>query len=324
MIRLRAGRWGPDDIGDLTGRTVIVTGSNSGIGFETALEFAAHGAHVVLACRDTAKADQAADRIVGAASQASVEVLQLDLSSLESTRKAAARFNAEHGRLDVLVNNAGVMASPFALTEDGFERQFATNHLGPFAFTGLLLNSLLTTQGSRVVTVSSALHRIGRLDFANLQGLNGGYSRWFAYANSKLANLEFTYELDRKLRAAGADTIAVAAHPGWARTNLASNGPAMGGSELRAKAGVLGAHLGQSPAGGAMPTLYAATAPDVTGGEYFGPGGPVELYGPPVRVRSTRRSYRIADAEQLWASSEELTGVHYDIGEPAGERMTVV
>lgn len=322
MIRWRAARWGPDDIGDLTGRTVIVTGANSGIGFETGLELAARGAHVVLACRDTAKAHQADDRIVGAAPQASLEALQLDLSSLESIRKAAARFNAEHGRLDVLINNAGVMATPFALTEDGFERQFATNHLGPFAFTGLLLNALLTTRASRVVTVSSALHRIGRLDFANLQGLAGGYNRWFAYANSKLANLEFTYELDRKLRAAGADTIAVGAHPGWARTNLASNGPAMGGSELRAKAGALAGHLGQSPTGGAMPTLYAATAPGVTGGEYFGPGGLAEQHGPPVRVRSSRRSHRVEDAADLWTASEELTGVHYAFGSPANEQPT--
>jgi NAD(P)-dependent dehydrogenase (short-subunit alcohol dehydrogenase family) len=313
MGRRRATRWGPDDIGDLTGKTMIVTGANSGIGFETAVELAAHGAHVVLACRNPVKGQSAGDRIVGASPGASVEVLPLDLSSQESVRQAAARFTAEHGRLDVLVNNAGVMGTPYYLTEDGFERQFATNHLGPFAFTGLLLDSLLTTPGSRVVTVSSALHRMGRLDFSNLQGLGGGHNRWFAYGNTKLANLAFTYELDRRLRAAGANTIAVAAHPGWAQSNLASNGPTMGGSAFRARAGTLAGHLGQSTAGGALPTLYAATEPGVVGGEYFGPGGLAEQYGPPVRVRSSRRSHREDDAARLWAASEELTGVHYPL-----------
>jgi NAD(P)-dependent dehydrogenase (short-subunit alcohol dehydrogenase family) len=337
MGRRRATRWGPDDIGDLTGKTMIVTGANSGIGFETAVELAAHGAHVVLACRNSVKGQSAGDRIVGASPGASVEVLPLDLSSQESVRRAATRFTAEHGRLDVLVNNAGVMGTPYYLTEDGFERQFATNHLGPFAFTGLLLDSLLTTPGSRVVTVSSALHRMGRLnlptrlgtptqappeagtptpprpDFSNLQGLGGGHNRWFAYGNTKLANLAFTYELDRRLRAAGANTIAVAAHPGWAQSNLASNGPTMGGSAFRARAGTLAGHLGQSTAGGALPTLYAAAEPGVAGGEYFGPGGLAEQYGPPVRVRSSRRSHREDDAARLWAASEELTGVHYPL-----------
>jgi NAD(P)-dependent dehydrogenase (short-subunit alcohol dehydrogenase family) len=317
MIRLRVPRWGPDDIGDLTGKTMIVTGANSGIGYETAVELAAHGAHVVLACRDLTRGQHAADRLVGATSRASVEVLQLDLASLESVRRAAGRFAAEHGRLDVLVNNAGVMGTPYHESEDGFEHQFATNHLGPFAFTGLLLDSLLTTPGSRVVTVSSMLHRIGRLHFDNLQGLNGEHNRWSAYANSKLANLVFTFELARRLRSAGAVTVAVAAHPGWARSSLASNGAVMGGSALRARAGALADHLGQSAAAGALPTLYAATARGVAGGEYFGPGGLAEQYGPPVRVRSGRRATRQDDAVRLWAASEELTGVHYDFGQSA-------
>ena len=198
----KAGRWGPDDIGDLTGTVALVTGANSGIGHETAVELAAHGAHVVLACRDRVKGHQAADHIVGNAAGASVELLVVDLASQSSVHAAARRFTDEHGRLDILVNNAGVMAAPFEFTEDGFERQFATNHLGPFALTGLLLDRMRTLPGSRIVTISSALHRLGHLDLASaerLQGLAGGHNRWLAYGNTKLANLLFTYELDRRL-----------------------------------------------------------------------------------------------------------------------------
>jgi NAD(P)-dependent dehydrogenase (short-subunit alcohol dehydrogenase family) len=312
----KAGRWGPDDIGDLTGTVALVTGANSGIGHETAVELAAHGTHVVLACRDRIKGLQAADHVVGNAAGASVELLVVDLASQSSVHEAARRFTDEHGRLDILVNNAGVMAAPFAFTNDGFERQFATNHLGPFALTGLLLDRMRTLPGSRIVTISSALHRLGHLDLASaerLQGLAGGHNRWLAYGNTKLANLLFTYELDRRLRAAGAAAIAVAAHPGWARTNLATTGPVMDASAVRARAGRLAGHLGQSAMAGALPTLYAATAPGVLGGQYFGPRGLAEQYGPPVRVGSNRRSHRPDDAARLWQLSEELTGVHYPL-----------
>ncbi|MGH9090220.1 MAG: oxidoreductase [Acidimicrobiales bacterium] len=311
-LRRRAA-WGPADIPDLTGRTAVVTGATSGIGYETAVELAAHGAHVVLACRDPARGRRAADHLVGAAPGASVEVLEVDLASQASVRAAAGRFLTGHARLDALVDNAGVMGSPFAVTEDGFERQFATNHLGPFALTGLLLDLLLTTSGSRVVTVSSAMHRLGRYRPDDPQSLAGGYDRWLAYANTKLANLLFTYELDRRLRAAGAGTVAVAAHPGWARTHLAAAGPTMGGSALRVRAGRLASRLGQSAAAGALPALFAATAPGVAGGDYYGPGGVAEQYGPPVKVRSSRRSHREDDAAALWAVSEELTGVRYGL-----------
>lgn len=313
----RSARWGPDDIGDLTGRTVVVTGATSGIGYEAAVELSAHGAHTVLACRDPSRARRAADQMVGATPSASVEVLEIDLADMASVRGAAERFRAEHARLDVLVNNAGVMGAPFAVTPDGFERQFATNHLGPFALTGLLLDMLLTTPGARVVTVSSLMHRIGRIRRNDPQRLTGRYHRWLAYADSKLANLLFTDELDRRLKAAGCDTRAVAAHPGWARTRLAANGPTLGGSHFRRRAGELAARLGQSPASGALPVLYAAVAGDVSGGDYFGPGGLAEQYGPPIRVRSSRRSHRRDDAARLWALSEELTGVRYDLG-PGG------
>ncbi|MGH9088756.1 MAG: oxidoreductase [Acidimicrobiales bacterium] len=317
---MAADRWGAEDIGDLTGRTALVTGANSGIGEATAAAMAVHGAHVVLACRDEGRALRTADRIVGRAPEATVEVLRLDLASQASVRDAAARLRDRHDRIDLLVNNAGVMATPFALSEDGFERQFATNHLGPFAFTGLVLDLLLTTMGSRVVTVSSWAHWIGALRLSSpeaLQQLGGGYQRWFAYANSKLANLLFTGELDRRLRAAGTTTLAVAAHPGTARTELSANGPLLGRSGARARLGRLTSGLGQSAAAGALPSLYAATASGVGGGEYFGPRWLGQQFGPPARVRSSARSHRVDDAARLWALSEELTGVVYALGDPS-------
>ena len=298
---MRVGRrgsgWGPDDIGDLTGWTVMVTGATSGLGYEASVELAAHGAHVVLACRNLHRARRAADRMVGYTPGASLEVLELDLSSLASVRAAAATFARRHDRLDVLVNNAGIMGTPYRLTEDGNELQFATNHLGHFALTGLVLDRLLTTTGARVVTVSSSGHRIGRLDFANLQLEHGGYTRWQAYGNAKLANLLFTFELDRRLRAAGADTRAVAVHPGWSRTNLTASGPALGGPAWLARAGrLVGRFGGQSAASGARPTLYAATEPGVAGGEFVGPSGLGQLYGVPTRVGAGRRARRLEDA----------------------------
>lgn len=311
--------WGPRDIPDLTGRTALVTGANSGIGFETAFELAAHGAYVVLACRDQGKGRAAADRIEALA-QGSVSVLTLDLASQSSVRRAAARFREEQDRLDVLVNNAGVMAVPRRLTEDGFELQLATNHLGHFALTGLLADLLVTTGGSRVVTVSSQLHRVGGLDFDDLQGEHH-YGRWKAYGQSKLANLLFAYELDRRLRRAGAGTLSVAAHPGWARTNLVGNGPVVGRSALRVRLGQLSGRLaGQPAAAGALPVLYAATAPDVEGGTYYGPAGPGQLFGSPTTVASDAASHRLEDATRLWEVSEELTRVAFDLG---GDRRPI-
>lgn len=310
--------WRAEDIGDLTGRTAVVTGANSGLGLATALELARRGAHVVLACRDADRGRRAADRVRSAAPDATPAVVHLDLAAQASVRAAAAELHHRLDRLDVLVDNAGVMATPFALTEDGFERQFATNHLGPFALTGLLLDLLLTTSGSRVVTVSSAAHRMGALRLGSadgLQGLGGTYHPWLAYANTKLANLLFTAELERRLRAAGAATLAVAAHPGVARTELTANGPLLGAAGWRARAGRLSAHFGRSAEAGALPTLYAATAPGVAGGALYGPGGPFEQFGPPARVEPSRHATRADDAARLWALSEELTGVTYALGE---------
>jgi NAD(P)-dependent dehydrogenase (short-subunit alcohol dehydrogenase family) len=307
-------RWGAKDIGDLTGRVALVTGANSGLGFVTAHQLAIHGAHVVLACRNTDKATEAVDRITKANPEASLEILPLDLADLVSVRRAAEDFTARHRRLDVLVNNAGIMGSPYRVTADGLELQYASNHFGHFALTGRLLDLLLTTSGSRVVSVSSQLHRLATVDLDDPRGERPA-NPWVTYGRSKLANLWFTYELDRRLRAAGASTMAVAAHPGWSRSNLSVGGPVMGAGPRRARFGRVTVLLGQSASTGALPTLYAATAPGVQGGQYFGPSHLVQLFGPPKLVRSNRASRKAPDAARFFEISEELTEVHYDLVE---------
>lgn len=303
--------WTTADIPSLAGKTILVTGANSGLGYETALAFAAKGAHVVLACRDQAKGRAAEAAIRGAHPAASTSLLALDLASLADIRRAADAVRAAHPRLDLLVNNAGVMALPYRRTADGFEMQIGTNHLGHFALTGLLLDSLLATPGARVVTVSSGFHRLGKIRFDDLQS-ERSYSKWPAYGQSKVANLLFAYELQRKLAAKGVDTISVAAHPGYAATNLQTVGPRMEGSALVAWISELGNKLfAQSAAAGALPSLYAATMPDVRGGDYFGPNGLGEMWGTPKKCESNAHSRDAAVAAQLWSMSEALTGVRY-------------
>ena len=296
-------RWTEADVPDQSGRLAIVTGANSGIGYEAAAALARRGAAVILACRNTATAGAAADRMGGSAT-----VEQLDLSSLSSVRDFAERIHANHPKVDLLVNNAGVMWTPRTTTAEGFELQFGTNHLGHFALTGLLLDLLLPVAGSRVVTVSSYAHKTGRIHFDDLQ-LERGYGRHRAYAQSKLANLMFTYELQRRLSAAGAPTIAVAAHPGTAHTELTKNSP----GPLHALNKALGRVVAQTAAMGALPTLRAATDPNVRGGEYYGPSGIGEQHGPPKLVTSTRRSNDTADQQRLWDISEKLTGVTFPV-----------
>jgi NAD(P)-dependent dehydrogenase (short-subunit alcohol dehydrogenase family) len=303
--------WSPDDIGDLTGRVALVTGANSGIGFETARALAEHGAHVVMACRDPEKARRAADELENDLDRSSLELLTLDLSDLVSVRHATAQFLAEHARLDLLINNAGVMATPYRQTADGFELQMATNHLGHFAFTGLLLDRLLTSGRARVVTVSSQMHRAGHLDLEDVAGVNIA-NTWVHYGSSKLANLLFTSELSRRLVAHGEPTMAVAAHPGWTRSNLMGAGAALGPGQVRAKAGRSFGHLfGQATAAGAWPTLYAATSTAVEPGQFIGPSHVFQLFGPPTVVRPSRRAGDRGDAARLWEISEALTDVHY-------------
>jgi len=303
--------WSTEDIGDQTGRVALITGANSGIGFETAKALADHGGHVVMACRDPEKARRAADELENDLDRSSIELLTLDLADLVSVRRSAEQFLAEHARLDLLINNAGVMATPYRQTADGFELQMATNHFGHFALTGLLLDRLLTSGRSRVVTVSSLMHRVGHVDFSDVAGLKIR-NAWLHYGTSKLANLLFTVELSRRLQSEGADTMAVAAHPGWTRSNLVGSGAAVGHGQVRARAGhVIGTILGQSASVGAWPTLYAATMPTVESGQFIGPGHAFELFGPPKLAHSAKAAQNPAQAVRLWEISEALTGVYY-------------
>jgi NAD(P)-dependent dehydrogenase (short-subunit alcohol dehydrogenase family) len=296
---------------DLSGKTAIVTGANSGIGLEAARELARHGAQVVLAVRNLAKGEAALADIRGDMPGAAVEVRQLDLASLASVRTFAAAAGAAYPTLDLLVNNAGVMALPYHQTVDGFEMQFGTNHLGHFALTGLLLGPLLAAPAARVVTVASLMHRYGSMDFDNLQW-EQGYDKWRAYSRSKLANMLFAFELQRKFAAAGVRAISVAAHPGYAATNLQLAGPQMENSGIALAASkLLNKVLAQSAEMGALPTLYAGVADDVQGGDFIGPGGLGGARGYPTTAKASDAAYDATDAARLWTISEELTGVRY-------------
>lgn len=305
-------RWNTEEIPELHGRVAIVTGANSGLGLETARALARRGASVVLACRDVAKARSAEQEIAGEAGRTGdVSTLPLDLASLESVRAFADSVRSRFRSVDLLVLNAGVMAIPERRTADGFEMQLGTNHLGHFALGGLLLDLLLATPGSRVVAVSSSAHRIGRIDFDDLHG-ERRYGPWRAYGQSKLANLLYTFELQRRLERRGAPTIAVAAHPGYAATQLQERGPRERNAAVMSRLIAIGNRiLAQSAAMGALPTLYAATASDVRGGDYFGPSRWFELWGHPKRVGTTARARDEDVARRLWSVSEDLTGVAY-------------
>ncbi len=303
--------WNITDIPDLTGRTFLVTGANSGLGFETAKALAGAGGQVVLAGRSSAKLSEAQAQI-----PQDTLALELDLADLASVHKAAENLPVE--TLDVLVNNAGVMAPPLGRTTDGFETQIGTNHLGHFALTGLLLPRMPIGGGdARVVTVSSGAHRMGSIDLDDLNYEHRRYSAWPAYGQSKLANLLFMAELDRRARAAGWTLRSVAAHPGYAATNLQFAGPKYAHNPVGKQiTRVMNAVMGQSATSGARPQLYAATMPDVLGGEYFGPDGLMESRGAPKRVDRTAAAKDQATATRLWDLSEELTGVHYETVRP--------
>ncbi|MGC4838477.1 SDR family NAD(P)-dependent oxidoreductase [Micromonospora vinacea] len=295
--------WTEQQIPRQDGRVAVVTGANTGLGFETARRLAERGASVVLAVRDTEKGRLAAARING-----DVSVRELDLASLESVRAAAAGLRATHPRIDLLINNAGVMYTPRRTTRDGFELQFGTNHLGHFALTGLLLDLLLPVPGSRVVTVSSNGHRIrAAIHFDDLQW-ERSYGRVAAYGQSKLANLMFTYELQRRLAAHGT-TVAVAAHPGISNTELPRNVPAV----VRRPLTWLAPAITQPATAGALPTLRAATDPSVLGGQYYGPDGLAESRGYPKLVTSSPESYDVSVQQRLWAVSEDLSGVRFPL-----------
>lgn len=296
--------WTTKEIPGQRGRVAVVTGANTGLGFETARALAERGATVVLAVRDVAKGERAAAALPG-----DVTVQALDLTSLESVRSAAAALRSRFDRLDLLINNAGVMYTPKQTTRDGFEMQFGTNHLGHFALTGLLLDLMLPVPGSRVVTVSSTGHRIqAAIHFDDLQW-ERSYGRAAAYGQSKLANLMFTYELQRRLAGHGT-TAALAAHPGLSSTELARNSP----TALRLPLTWLAPLITQTPAMGALPTLRAATDPAALGGQYYGPGGRLQIKGHPRLVTSSPDSYEVAVQQRLWTVSEQLTGVTFPLG----------
>ena len=303
-------KWTAADIPDQTGRVAIITGANTGLGYETAAALADHGARVVLAVRNLDKGKDAAARITADSPHADVALQELDLTSLESIRAAADQLRSEHDRIDLLINNAGVMWTPKSTTKDGFELQFGTNHLGHFAFTGLLLDRILPVAGSRVVTVSSMGHRIrAAIHFDDLQWEHR-YDRVAAYGQSKLANLLFTYELQRRLAAREQPTTAaLAAHPGLSNTELARNLPTV----FKPAVVVLGPLLFQSAVMGALPTLRAATDPDAEGGQYYGPDGLGEQRGHPKLVSSSGQSHDEDLQHRLWKVSEELTGVKYPV-----------
>jgi NAD(P)-dependent dehydrogenase (short-subunit alcohol dehydrogenase family) len=303
-------RWTEADLPDQTGRVALITGANSGIGFDTARSLASRGAHVVMACRNVERARAAESEISSAGG--STEVLQIDLADLASVTGAAEQFLAGHDRLHLLINNAGMMATPEQRTSQGLEWQLGINHFGHFALTGQLLGVLMGSEQSRVVTVSSLAHGGGVIDFADLNS-ERSYSPWAAYGRSKLANLLFMSELQRRLAAADSSTISVAAHPGISATNLSSG---MGGITSKLVPLIMplvNAVIAQPAAMGALPTLRAATDPTVTGGDYFGPDGRGERKGYPVRVGMTDRASNTEDAQRLWEESERLTGVSYGI-----------
>jgi NAD(P)-dependent dehydrogenase (short-subunit alcohol dehydrogenase family) len=297
--------WTAKDIPDQSGRNAIVTGANSGLGLVTARELARAGASVAMACRNLDKGHAAIEQVRAAVPDAEVQLEELDLASLESVRGFVERYRATHDGLDLLINNAGVMAPPRRRTADGFELQFGTNHLGHFLLTTLLLDLMEGREDARVVTLSSTAHKMGRIAFDNLNG-DRHYFRWFAYGQSKLANLLFALELDRRLRAQGSTVKSLAAHPGYAATNLQSAAPPL---VDRVVMKVSNAVIAQSDDMGALPTLFAATQPGLSGGTYVGPDGPGEQRGHPTIVKPSGRARGEESARRLWQVSEELTGV---------------
>ena len=299
-------KWTAADIPDQRGRVAVVTGANSGIGLVTARELARAGARVVLASRSTSKGEAAASRIVSAVPGAELDPAVLDLADLDSVRAFAA---SAPPRIDLLINNAGVMAAPHRVSKQGFESQFATNHLGHFALTGLLLSKMLAAPAPRVVTVSSLMHRGGKIDFDDLQS-ERGYSRWGAYRQSKLANLMFCFELQRRATAAGSALLSLAAHPGYAATNLQAAGTDRFYERWFMAIG--NKLFAQSADMGALPTLYAATFPKLPGGTFVGPGGRSQQRGYPTVVTAAGKAYDEQAWRRLWEISEELTGVHFE------------
>jgi NAD(P)-dependent dehydrogenase (short-subunit alcohol dehydrogenase family) len=302
--------WTFDNIPDQQGTLAIVTGSNSGVGYEAARGLSRKGAQVILAVRSTEKGDAAVNAIRAEHPSAQLQVMVLDLADLSSVRRFAETFLKQHKHLNILINNAGVMALPYRRTTDGFEMQFGTNHLGHFALTGLLMPAIAATPGARMAAVSSINHNFGRINFDDLNG-ERRYDRWAAYNQSKLANLLFAYEFQRRLVVNNINAIGVGCHPGFTSTNLQLVGAQMEGSGLMESAMRVLQVFGQDQPTGALPLLYAATSPDVKGGDYIGPTSMGGLYGYPAKAQSNSRSHDPEAARRLWEISEKLTDVQY-------------
>ena len=317
MSRSHSNRWTTEDIPDLTGRIAVVTGANSGIGLETARELARRGAHTILACRSAERGEGAITELRAEIPDAALDLMMLDLASLASIRRFTAEFTKARSHLDVLVNNAGIMAVPYSLTEDGFESQMGINHLGHFALTGRLLGELLNAPGARVVNVSSTAHRAGRMKIDNLLFENGGYSPFRAYCRSKLANLLFTFQLQRRFEQAGVEARALSAHPGMATTNIGNH---LSDNRTFNVTGFLSSGIVQSASMGALPTLRAAVDPQARGGQYYGPRGFAGQRGYPGPVSSTAASRNAESASRLWKASVQLTGIDYSQLLPTGPK----
>jgi len=303
-MMMKKEKWNTENILSQKGRIVIVTGSSSGIGYEAARVLANKQASVIIAVRNLDKGNKALAKIIQQNKDADVRVMELDLANLASVKNFAENFQENYSRLDLLINNAGVMVPPYAKTIDGFELQFGTNHLGHFALTGQLLKLLISTEGSRIVNVSSGAHNFGKIDFDDLNWEKRNYAQWTAYGDSKLANLYFTYELDRKLKEQGINTLVTASHPGWTATELQRTA----GDVMKYLNGIFAQNITM----GALPTLRAAIEEGLKGAEYFGPNGFMEIGGYPVQVESNELSKDRAIAQKLWEVSENLTGVKFE------------
>lgn len=295
-------QWDSENIQGQKGKVVIVTGSSSGIGYEAARVLATKGAKVILAVRNLKKGEAALAKIKASSKDADVSIMELNLANLGSVKKFAENFKKQYKSLHILINNAGVMIPPYGKTDDGFELQFGTNHLGHFALTGLLLDVLVATPDARIVNVSSTVHKKGNINFDDLTWEKRKYVAWKAYGDSKIANLYFTYELQKRLKASGKELLVTAAHPGWTATDLQRH------SNLFE---ALNGFFAQKAAMGALPTLRAAIEDNISGGEYFGPGGFMEMRGYPKKVESNPLSHDEAIAKKLWEVSEKLTGTAY-------------
>jgi len=306
--------WNVDQIGDLAGQTIIVTGANSGLGYETTKVLAGKGAKVIMACRNSNKAGVAADEIRKAVPSGNLEIRQLDLADLNSVKAFADQMRPDYPHIDILINNAGLMALPESRTAQGFEMQVGTNHLGHFALTAQLFDLVEAAQKGRIVTVASQAHRPGKIDLDDLNWNSHSYQRWLAYAQAKLANLMFAIELGRRLSASNRVTISAAAHPGYASTELQAKGAKIEGASFKEQMMELGNRIfAHSAYDGALPSLLAATDPSVQNGDYFGPKGFLEMQGAPIKVKGKKLAYDEQIADGLWDLSEELTGVKFAV-----------